>query len=380
MHGLARALANNAIVGVTEGFTRQMDVVGVGYKADVQAQARSSSRSAIRTRSSFRCPKASRPRPSASTTKAKHPAVPDDADADRHRQAEARAGRRRDAQAAQARPLQGQGRALRRRAAQVETRQDGQIGFRSLVPRFPEGNHPLLQDGIGMPATKGAKRKWQTETKQQFGGRFIRASAASVRGTQSARAWRSIRSLNHIYAQVIDDEQRRDLASASTTEKDLRGATGGNIEAAQRVGRAIAERALATGIEQVVFDRGGYLYHGRIKALTDAAREAGLNKNERAESEEEAARGRRGSRGLEVSERRAMRQPKQRIQSQGLDLKDQVISDQPRDQGRQGRQEPVVRRAGRRRRRRAATSASARARRAKSRSPSRRPSRRRRRT
>jgi large subunit ribosomal protein L18 len=81
--------------------------------------------------------------------------------------------------------------------------------------------------------------------------------------------------------------------SASSTEKDLRGETGGNLEAARRIGQAIAERALAKGIEQVVFDRGGYLYHGRIKALTDAARAAGLNKNEaRAEAsggEEQAA-------------------------------------------------------------------------------------------
>jgi large subunit ribosomal protein L18 len=88
------------------------------------------------------------------------------------------------------------------------------------------------------------------------------------------------RSLNHIYAQVIDDLHGQTLVSASTTEKDLRGGTGGNLDAARRVGQMIAERALAKGIEQVVFDRGGYLYHGRIKALTDAARAAGLNKNE----------------------------------------------------------------------------------------------------
>jgi large subunit ribosomal protein L18 len=88
------------------------------------------------------------------------------------------------------------------------------------------------------------------------------------------------RSLNHIYAQVIDDRLGKTLVSASTTEKDLRGAGGGNLDAARRIGTAIAERAIAKGIEQVVFDRGGYLYHGRIKALTDAARAAGLNKNE----------------------------------------------------------------------------------------------------
>ena len=96
------------------------------------------------------------------------------------------------------------------------------------------------------------------------------------------------RSLNHIYAQVIDDRQGQTLVSASTTEKDLRGNTGGNLDAARRIGTAIAERALAKGIEQVVFDRGGYLYHGRIKALTDAARAAGLNKNEVAATGPEA--------------------------------------------------------------------------------------------
>jgi large subunit ribosomal protein L18 len=97
------------------------------------------------------------------------------------------------------------------------------------------------------------------------------------------------RSLNHIYAQVIDDRLGQTLVSASTTEKDLRVNSGGNLDAARRIGQVIAERAIAKGIEQVVFDRGGYLYHGRIKALTDAARAAGLNKNEAvAEPEPEA--------------------------------------------------------------------------------------------
>lgn len=95
------------------------------------------------------------------------------------------------------------------------------------------------------------------------------------------------RSLNHIYAQLVDDQLGKTIVSASTTEKDLRGATGGNVDAARRIGKAIAERALEKGISNVVFDRGGYLYHGRIKALTDAAREAGLNKNELIAREEE---------------------------------------------------------------------------------------------
>jgi large subunit ribosomal protein L18 len=110
-----------------------------------------------------------------------------------------------------------------------------------------------------------------------------------VRGTTERPRLAIYRSLNHIYAQVIDDEQGRTLASASTTEKDLRGTTGGNLDAAGRVGRTIAERALAAGVSNVVFDRGGYLYHGRVKALTDAAREAGLNKDEAAAETDSAA-------------------------------------------------------------------------------------------
>jgi large subunit ribosomal protein L18 len=97
------------------------------------------------------------------------------------------------------------------------------------------------------------------------------------------------RSLNHIYAQVIDDEQARTIAAASTTEKTLGARTGGNIEAARLVGQAIAERALAAGISRVVFDRGGYLYHGRVRALTEAARSAGLNKDEVSETEAASA-------------------------------------------------------------------------------------------
>jgi len=111
-----------------------------------------------------------------------------------------------------------------------------------------------------------------------------------VRGNTERPRLAIYRSLNHIYAQVIDDRMGQTIVSASTTEKDLRGGRGGNLEAARRIGQTIAERALAKGIEQVVFDRGGYLYHGRIKALTDAARAAGLNKNEVvAEPEAEAA-------------------------------------------------------------------------------------------
>jgi large subunit ribosomal protein L18 len=86
------------------------------------------------------------------------------------------------------------------------------------------------------------------------------------------------RSLGHIYAQLIDDHSGRTLMSASSLDKGTRANLkgGGNVAAAGIVGKAIAERALAAGIQQVVFDRGGYMYHGRVEALANAAREAGL--------------------------------------------------------------------------------------------------------
>lgn len=87
------------------------------------------------------------------------------------------------------------------------------------------------------------------------------------------------RSSRHISVQVVDDEVGKTLASASTYEKDFRAAhkNGGNLEAAAIIGKLVAERALATGVNAVAFDRKGYMYHGRVKALADAARDAGLD-------------------------------------------------------------------------------------------------------
>ena len=99
-------------------------------------------------------------------------------------------------------------------------------------------------------------------------------------GTKERPRLNVYRSLNHIYVQVIDDTDGKTLVSASTNEKKedkkAKKATGGNVASAKAIGKLIAERAKAKGIAKVVFDRGGYLYHGRIKALADAAREAGL--------------------------------------------------------------------------------------------------------
>jgi large subunit ribosomal protein L18 len=95
-------------------------------------------------------------------------------------------------------------------------------------------------------------------------------------GSQDRPRLAVFRSLNHIYAQVIDDASGTTLAAASTVEKDLRGSTSTKTEEAAVVGRLLAERAKAAGISHVVFDRAGFRYHGRVKSLADAAREAGL--------------------------------------------------------------------------------------------------------
>ncbi|EKN65151.1 LSU ribosomal protein L18P [Schinkia azotoformans MEV2011] len=99
---------------------------------------------------------------------------------------------------------------------------------------------------------------------------------AKVSGTPQRPRLNVYRSNQHIYAQLIDDVNKVTLASASTVEKDLSLESTGNVEAAQKIGELVAKRALEKGVKEVVFDRGGYLYHGRIKALAESAREAGL--------------------------------------------------------------------------------------------------------
>ncbi len=96
-----------------------------------------------------------------------------------------------------------------------------------------------------------------------------------ISGTPERPRLSVFRSENHIYAQVIDDVAGNTLVSASSVEKSFEG-SGSNVEAAKKIGALVAERALKKGIEEVVFDRGGYIYHGRVQALAEGAREAGL--------------------------------------------------------------------------------------------------------
>ena len=97
-----------------------------------------------------------------------------------------------------------------------------------------------------------------------------------MRGSEERPRLAVFRSLKHIYAQVIDDRAGKTIAAASSGEKNSSVKSGGNLAGAKEIGKLIAERAKTKGISKVVFDRGGYLYHGRVKALADAAREAGL--------------------------------------------------------------------------------------------------------
>src|SRR3954454_1969670 len=115
-----------------------------------------------------------------------------------------------------------------------------------------------------------------TQKKMQLRKRRHHRVRKKVFGEPSRPRLSVFRSARHITAQVIDDRSGRTLAAASTVEKDLRSSTGGNKDAAAKIGRLVAERAKAAGIDKVVFDRGGFGYHGRVAALADAAREAGL--------------------------------------------------------------------------------------------------------
>ena len=113
------------------------------------------------------------------------------------------------------------------------------------------------------------------DSRQEIRERIHKRIRNRVAGTPERPRLAVFRSDNHIYAQVIDDQQGHTLVAAASTEKDLRG-KGGNVDGAKLIGKIVADRAKEKGIVKVVFDRGGYQYHGRVKALADAARAAGL--------------------------------------------------------------------------------------------------------
>jgi large subunit ribosomal protein L18 len=129
----------------------------------------------------------------------------------------------------------------------------------------------------GAVRSKGKKQMIPEISKDKIRRRIHQRMRQRMSGTAERPRLNVYRSLNHIYAQVVDDSSGKTLVSASTAQgKKGSRKTGGNVASAKDIGKAIAQRAQEKGIKKVVFDRGGYLYHGRIKALADAAREAGL--------------------------------------------------------------------------------------------------------
>ncbi len=238
LHGLVRSLVNNMVVGVSEGFRKDLDIVGVGYRATAKGNDK------LELALGFSHP-VSVEAPDGVTFEV---ATPTTIGVDRHRQGGRRPGRRQHPQDPQAGALQGQGRAVPRRARRPQGRQGREVGKMS----------------------DSAKQKRDARIRRH------RRVRKQVRGSAERPRLAVFRSNKHISAQVIDDVAGRTLASASTIETTVGAAGTGNTDAATEVGKLLAERAKAAGVDKVVFDRGGNLYHGRVAAVADAAREAGL--------------------------------------------------------------------------------------------------------
>ncbi len=238
LYGTARAQIANLLEGVTKGFEKKLDITGVGYRAALQGKklqlALGYSHDVV-----YDIPEGilvTVPKPTEILISGNDLAT-------------RWSGRRGDPQLPSAGALQGQGRQIFRRVYLPQGRQE-------------EVTEPVMSK---LKITN-ARRKQRVRL--------------SLRRTANGRPRLSIfRSSKHIYAQVIDDLKGETLASASSLEKAMRdtGKTGADVDAAKAVGKLLAERAVKNGVKEVVFDRGGYLYHGRVKALADAARESGLS-------------------------------------------------------------------------------------------------------
>ena len=229
--GMQRTMVQNLVTGVTEGFTKVLEINGVGYRA--QAQGKN-----LRLQLGY-SHDVNFPVPEGIDVKTPDQNTVEISGIDKQT---GRPGRRRDPPLAQARAVQGQGHQVSRRVYLPQRRQE-EIAMA----------HLSLFD----------RRRRRVRT--------------ALRARASGKPRLSVhRSGRHIYAQVIDDAAGVTIASASTLDKDLKGKTGATKEGAAAVGKTLAERARKAGVSAVVFDRGGFLFHGRVKALADAAREGGL--------------------------------------------------------------------------------------------------------
>jgi large subunit ribosomal protein L6 len=220
--GMQRTMVQNLITGVSDGFTKKLLINGVGYRAAAQGRN-------LNLKLGY-----------------SHDVninVPEGIEVKTPDNTTVEISGTDNSSVAQARALQGQGHQVRRRV------------------HLPQGREEEVMSTKGMSLFEKRRRRNRT--------------ALRARGTGRPRL--SIhRSGRHIYAQIIDDAKGVTVASASTLEKDVRDTSGANVDAAVAVGTRVAEAAKAAGVTQVVFDRGGFLFHGRVKALAQAAREAGL--------------------------------------------------------------------------------------------------------
>ena len=229
LHGLTRSLIANMVEGVTNGFEKQLEIQGVGYRAAAQGQEPGDGARLL-------APGLGR---AAGGHRVRGPAADRDR-RPRHRQAAGRAGRRGHPQAPPAGALQGQGHPLPRRARRPQGRE--------------EGEHAVV-------------------TKRQARLRRRRRVRARIVGTAERPRLSVYRSNRGVFAQLIDDRKGHTLAAVNWIEPELRKLKA--TEQAKRAGELLAERAKAAGVETCVFDRGGYRYHGRVKALAEGAREGG---------------------------------------------------------------------------------------------------------
>ncbi len=243
LHGLTRTLIGNMVEGVTNGYKKELEIQGVGYRAAKQGKDLvmnlGYSHPVCRVRNGRHHHRSAR--------------SPEDRH-QRHRQTARRTVCRESAREAPARTVQGQRHPLCGRARHPSKR---------ARPARAQNKIRSERDMVNKPDKNVARL------------RRHRRVRGKISGTAACPRLDVFRSSKHIYAQLIDDEAGVTLASASSMDKDFEG-FGGNIEAATKVGKVIAKKAAEKGITKAVYDRGGFVYHGRVKALADGAREGGL--------------------------------------------------------------------------------------------------------
>ena len=255
MAGTARALINNMVKGVSEGYSRKLELVGVGYRAAMQGKD-------LNLTLGFSHPVVFKA-PEGITIEV--PAQTEILDQGR-RQAARRRSRREDPRVPSAGTLQGQGRALLRRKHHAEGSQEGvMLSCEAVMADFRTSSADPLSEETAMNKNTASFAAPNPRARTSASSRVPRLSVH--------------RTAQHIYAQVIERERRqghrcRRRPCRRRSPASLKGTK--NKSAAAAVGKAVAERALKAGVEKVAFDRSGFRYHGRIKALADAAREAGL--------------------------------------------------------------------------------------------------------